>query len=94
VRVADLAIVSPVRVAAPPPSDTVFRPTPVAEPGETPPPPTTGQHVPAPSFAAAGAKTASEEIIGAIERLAGLKDKGILSEAEFAAKKAELLGRL
>ncbi len=29
-----------------------------------------------------------------IERLAGLRDKGVLSEDEFAAKKRELLGRL
>lgn len=93
VRVADLAIVSPVWVAAAPPSDTVFRPTQVTETVEMPPP-TTGQHVPAPSFAVATAKPASEDIIGAIERLAGLKEKGILSESEFAAKKAELLGRL
>jgi hypothetical protein len=29
-----------------------------------------------------------------IERLAGLRDRGVLSEAEFIAKKTELLGRL
>ncbi len=33
-------------------------------------------------------------IIGAIESLAGLHERGILSDEEFAAKKAELLGRL
>jgi hypothetical protein len=33
-------------------------------------------------------------IFAAIERLAQLKDKGILTDEEFAAKKAELLGRL
>ena len=33
-------------------------------------------------------------IIGAIESLAGLHQRGILSDEEFAAKKAELLGRL
>jgi hypothetical protein len=42
-----------------------------------------------PSVAVDGA-----EIIATIERLAQLKDKGILTEEEFAAKKAELLGRL
>lgn len=35
-----------------------------------------------------------EQIFSRIERLAGLRDKGILSEAEFAEKKAELLSRL
>jgi hypothetical protein len=36
----------------------------------------------------------SASIIAAIESLAGLHDRGILSDEEFAAKKAELLGRL
>jgi len=35
-----------------------------------------------------------QDIFATIERLAGLKAKGILSEEEFAAKKADLLGRL
>jgi hypothetical protein len=30
----------------------------------------------------------------AIESLAGLHERGVLSDEEFAAKKAELLGRL
>ncbi|MDD5272042.1 MAG: SHOCT domain-containing protein [Methylovulum sp.] len=34
------------------------------------------------------------DIFGAIEKLAGLRDKGILSDAEFNAKKSELLSRL
>jgi len=34
------------------------------------------------------------EIVATLERLAQLKERGILSEEEFAAKKAELLGRL
>ena len=39
--------------------------------------------------------TASEsDIFAKIERLAELRQKGILSDAEFSAKKAELLGRL
>lgn len=37
---------------------------------------------------------ASDEIFAALERLGDLKAKGILSEEEFAAKKAELLARL
>jgi hypothetical protein len=79
VRLADLAIVSPVQVAAPSlPTGQTFRPTPVAP--EQPATP-------------AGQPT-SEDVIASIERLAALKEKGILTEAEFATKKAELLARL
>jgi hypothetical protein len=35
-----------------------------------------------------------QDVLATIERLAGLQAKGILSDAEFAAKKAELLSRL
>jgi hypothetical protein len=34
------------------------------------------------------------DIFGALEKLAHLKDKGVLSDAEYSAKKAELLARL
>jgi len=47
---------------------------------------------PEPAFAASGDDSAA--IIAAIESLAGLHERGILSDEEFAAKKAELLGRL
>jgi hypothetical protein len=40
------------------------------------------------------AEQAQEDIIAKIERLAELKNKGILSEEEFASTKAELLKRL
>ena len=46
---------------------------------------------PAPASGASGDPAA---IIAAIESLAGLHERGILSDEEFAAKKAELLGRL
>ena len=36
----------------------------------------------------------SDSIIATLERLGGLRDKGYVSEEEFAAKKAELLSRL
>ncbi len=42
----------------------------------------------------AAAPSGHESVFATIERLAGLKDKGILSEDEFAEKKAELLKRL
>jgi len=40
------------------------------------------------------AAAAHEDILAAIERMAELHARGILTEAEFSAKKAELLGRL
>jgi hypothetical protein len=46
------------------------------------------------SPSAATAPPGREDIFAAIERLAGLKQKGILSEEEFTAKKAELLARI
>ena len=36
----------------------------------------------------------ADEVVALLEKLHGLKEKGILSEEEFASKKAELLGRL
>jgi len=47
---------------------------------------------PEPAFGASGDDTAA--IVAAIESLAGLHERGILSDEEFATKKAELLGRL
>ena len=41
-----------------------------------------------------GALQSHEDIINAVERLAGLHAKGILSDDEFRTKKAELLSRL
>jgi hypothetical protein len=57
---------------------------------------------PAPHFApqpqapepAPGASGDPAAIVAAIESLAGLHQRGILSDEEFAAKKAELLGRI
>jgi hypothetical protein len=50
---------------------------------------------PAPQPAPSRAEPAQEaDIFAKIERLAELQQKGILSQEEFAAKKAELLGRL
>ena len=47
---------------------------------------------PEPAFGASGDDSAA--IVAAIESLAGLHERGILSDEEFATKKAELLGRL
>jgi hypothetical protein len=60
------------------------------------------QSHPAPQFApqtqapepASGASGDPAAIVAAIESLAGLHQRGVLSDEEFAAKKAELVGRL
>ena len=60
------------------------------------------QSGPAPQFApqtqvpepASGASGDPAAIVAAIESLAGLHERGIVSDEEFAAKKAELLSRL
>jgi hypothetical protein len=51
---------------------------------------------PAPSSATAPApaSVAAGDILATIERLAALRQQGLLSEAEFTSKKAELLSRL
>lgn len=49
---------------------------------------------PATPASAAPAAGSPDDILGAIEKLADLHSRGILTDAEFAAKKAELLGRL
>lgn len=49
---------------------------------------------PAPAAPDPAAPTKETDIIATIERLAGLRDKGVLSDGEFQTKKAELLSRL
>ena len=49
---------------------------------------------PDPTEEAKPASPADDDPLALIERLAGLRQKGILTEDEFAAKKAELLSRL
>jgi Short C-terminal domain len=90
VRVADLPVVSRGgrAAAAPPASASATRSTgTVFEPGC--PQPAATEPAPSPAPVAP-----SDDIFTKIERLAELRAKGILSEEEFAAKKAELLGRL
>ena len=95
VRLADLAIVSPVKIDAPALGERAFRPKPL-EAGIDPPRQRTGQYIDPPSLdpAAAPASAPPLDILATVERLGELQRKGILTEAEFAAKKAELLARL
>jgi Short C-terminal domain len=52
------------------------------------------QAEPAPTHDAGSSGPAAGDPIAILERLAGLRQKGILTDAEFEAKKAELLARL
>ncbi|MDF3281304.1 SHOCT domain-containing protein [Gordonia sp. N1V] len=53
-----------------------------------------GQNGPAQNAPAQNLPAGSEDIFAAIESLAGLHQRGILTDEEFATKKAELLARL
>ena len=89
VRVADLPRVgAPVSAGATPASPAVLASAP--SPVETPAPAMAA----APSPPAAAVTATDDEIFSRIERLADLRQKGILTEEEFVAKKAELLARL
>ena len=81
VRVADLPVVrdaAPISRRRPPPSE----------------PDSVGIGAAAASASSAAAVPSADDVIDKIERLAALRAKGILTEEEFAAKKAELLARL
>lgn len=58
------------------------------------PPAPAPYQTPAPPPSAGNGNVNAQDIFGTIERLAELRSKGVLDEAEFQAKKAELLGRL
>lgn len=81
--VSSLRELGPAQVAATP----TAAPPPEADP---PPPPAPAPSTPSPAGAAGDPAT----IVAAIESLAGLHQRGILSDEEFATKKAELLARL
>jgi membrane protease subunit (stomatin/prohibitin family) len=55
-----------------------------------------GLHAAAPAAAAAAAAVGlrPDEVMATLEKLADLKSKGILTDEEFTAKKAELLKKL
>jgi len=87
VRLADLALVSP--SGDPGHNFASPAPGPSAETQARPSSAQTGGSAPSPA-----ARLAMEDIVKTIERLAELRQKDILTEEEFSAKKAELLGRL
>jgi hypothetical protein len=99
VRVADLPMVNPNETRpqeAPTTVVVMSEPSPAAmapaRPTVTPPP---ASVVGTPnSMAASTPSTGTIDIFATIERLAELRQKGVLTEEEFTAKKSELLSRL
>ena len=96
VRVLDLPIISgaaalpqqaPEPVAAAPVASYVPEPVAPPSPAMEPKPPEPAPPAPQPSGS-------MDDILSKIERLADLRQKGILTDEEFAAKKSELLARL
>jgi hypothetical protein len=84
-------IVAPAPAPAPAPAAVQQAP----HPATPAPPPQPAAPQPAPSAASPNsAATTPAEIGAAIETLAGLRDKGFLTDDEFTAKKTELLARL
>jgi hypothetical protein len=96
VRVADLPLISPGReTAPPPPAQQEPAPQNFAPQEPTPQAPAPfAQSAPESFSAAPGGSTSRDDIFAALERLADLRQKNILTEEEFSAKKTELLSRL
>lgn len=93
VSVSDLQEVGAAANEPVPPMSPTATPMPM-EPA-TPPPPEPSAPAPqvsTPPVGQGGGDSAA--ILATLEKLAELHDRGVLSEAEFSAKKAELLGRL
>ena len=97
---ADLPVVSgaatPSPVVAAAPAAVPEPPPPAPEPAAPPPAPVMRApvEIPTPPQPVAHGTASMDDILSKIERLADLRQKGILTDEEFAAKKAELLGRL
>lgn len=63
-------------------------------PGAVPPGPAVPPPLPSAAAAAPVAAVSADDVVATLEKLHGLVAKGILSQAEFDAKKADLLGKL
>ncbi|MGI3170399.1 SHOCT domain-containing protein [Pseudooceanicola sp. C21-150M6] len=96
VRLADLPRVSLDGTPGPEPREVEEAPVEVAPPAPAEPAPAVTEPEPAaaPTPSSQGPAQSADEIIGLIRKLADLRDGGILSDAEFEAKKQELLARL
>jgi Short C-terminal domain len=96
VRISDLPLVAgedaPGAPASQEPAFAAPAPQPADQRIERAPPTSTVSSSPAP--ASQGAALAVDDVLKTIKSLAALRQDGILTEEEFAAKKAELLGRI
>ena len=86
VRPAAMAEPEPAFHPAPAPAPAPMAPEPAAQPMAHPSGQSSGQY--------SGQGDDSDAIFAKLEKLGDLRDKGILSDAEFAEKKMELLSRL
>jgi hypothetical protein len=74
---------------------TVVWPAPAAPPGPASAPPAApASAAPSPAAPSLAAPDAGGDVFAAIEKLGALRDRGVLTDAEFASKKAELLARI
>ena len=100
VRVADLPMVSrgdEQSPSTPPAGARPYSPEPPAPEFSAPQPPAPVFSPPQAAAAAPASGSpaaAADDILKTIERLAELRQKGVLTDEEFAAKKADLLSRL
>lgn len=103
IDVASLPVISPTGQPAPPSAPAATHSTPSTPLPTTPlAPPQPSGLSPAPAERAASQQAThpapavgrDQDVFALIERLAELRDKGILSEEEFSAKKVELLSRI
>ena len=88
------SVPAPPPVAAAVPVGEAPHATMSAPPGAASPPPAASATPPRPAGPTGDAATTAAEIGAAIETLAGLRDKGFLTDDEFTTKKTELLARL
>ncbi len=89
VNLTTLPVISRNGVMQPPPPPTV---QPIAPPAHEPA--AELQSAPSQTTAQLGSNAAGQDILAVLERLGALKEKGYISDEEFATKKAELLARL
>ena len=92
VRVADLPLAPGERLSPAPPPPAPFQTTSLAF--AEPQPTAAAVPPPAPPSVSSAAALPVDEILKLLEGLGALRDKGVLTDAEFAAKKAELLTRI
>ncbi len=94
VRIGDLPVAGGVMEPKAEPAAAAPRPAAPDRPAASAPEAPAATTAVAPSAPAAPAGGSTDDIFGKLERLADLRAKGILSDAEFASKKTELLARL